>query len=167
MTCKHKNEEWFWKVQSCNEYGWHCMDCEEPFPGEPPGFSPHLDRKEIAGKVHGLMLDMMDANFVHFSNSDHGHHVCTTVVDWCKRKGIYDQYSIIGRIFKVDGKRHAKFWKKIGKGVIKGKDPRDRCDCGALSNISSIRKGEILHSCSDCARENRTGIHSLEAGDDG
>ncbi len=44
--------------------------------------------------------------------------------------------------------RHATFWREISEGILAGKDPRDRCACGALSSITTWKDRNRVVACS-------------------
>ena len=145
MSCEH---EYHWVSQDCNEYGWHCLHCQEPFTGEPPGYSAEFDRDKIISKVESVIWDLVDANFLYFSNSSQLNFVIDQVASWCRRKEKFDQYSIIRRVFKeLD---HSEYWRDIGRGVRGGNDPRERCTCGNLATIYTSNADGSKNYCESC-----------------
>lgn len=136
MSCEHD----FFYYMATNEDGWKCCGCGHK-PGEPPGFSPRLDRSEIGRKVYGVLSDLVDHDFIHVSNGSHGDAITSAVADRCQEAKRFDQYSIV--LFIVEGmaESHAKYWREVSEGVLAGKDPRNRCPCGALSNSSASSGG--------------------------
>lgn len=117
-----------------NEAGWRCTDCDHR-PGEPPGYSPQLDRKLIDFKVGAILMDACTANLIYVSNGSHGEFLAAKVADRCVREDRFDQYSILLYILEEMTQSHAEYWKGISDGVIAGKDPRDRCHCGQLAKM--------------------------------
>jgi hypothetical protein len=132
MNCQH---DFHWYLQDCNEDGWMCCACKHK-PGEPPGFSPELDRKEIERKAWAILHELCDAKFIYVSNSTAGDSISSHVADMCRGAGFYDQWSVAKCILDTLAPSHGTFWKGISDGIIAGKDPRDRCHCGRLSNRS-------------------------------
>ncbi len=126
--CEH---EYHW-YPAPNENGWKCCLCDYQ-PGEPTGFSPQLDRDLIQTKVFGILQDLSMANIVYVSNSSHGDSLVGIVAKRCRTEDTYDQYSIALWLLEAMTESHAVYWKKIGEGVVTGKDPRERCHCGALA----------------------------------
>lgn len=135
-----------------NEDGWRCCSCNHK-PGEPPGYSPQLDREMIVTKVYGIQGDMHDADLIRFSNGSEGDGAAEMVADRCRNEGRYDQYSIILFTMELVTHGHAKYWKEVSDAIIAGKDTRDRCSCGELSTSSSNSgpNGSWVHRCSKCA----------------
>ena len=133
-----------------NEAGWRCCHCDHK-PGEPPGFSPQLDREQIDTKVGSILLDLHNGNFVHVSNGTGGEVLTEMVAERCKAEGRYDQYSIALFILEAMTARHAAYWREISDGIIAGKDPRPRCDCGKLPSIYTDGK----QYCWECREKTR------------
>ena len=140
--------EFYYYPSAPNEDGWRCCGCDHK-PGEPPGFSPELDRTRTFEKVNGLCMDLHDRDLVYFSNSDHGLGVADSVAGRCKAAGIYDQYSIVQWVFEAEAS-HAEYWRKISEDILAGKDGRSRCPCGLLSNSTRFAGGgrDPTHRCS-------------------
>lgn len=67
QACDHPEGSLFYYLAP-NEDGWKCTCGFQP--GEPPGFSPQLDRKQIWIKVYGLLNDLTNANFISISNGN-------------------------------------------------------------------------------------------------
>lgn len=133
--CKH---EFYW-YPAINETGWKCSSCDFK-PGEPPGFDPKLDRLDIHGKVYAILSDMHDANLVYVSNGSMGDGLTSRVANACHKRNRYDQETIIREIMAAFGPSHARYWAKVSRGVMVGKDPRHRCACGKLATCSSNGK---------------------------
>lgn len=144
MKTEHEHE--FYYYLNGNEEGWKCR-CGF-VPGEPSGFSPALDRQLIETKVGGILMDMHNANLVYISNGSHGDYIEARVVDRCRKRGLFDQYSIARFILDELQPSHAKYWKKVSRGVLAGRDNRARCPCGALSTCSTLKNGENTYRCS-------------------
>ena len=147
MTCPH---DYYWYPKeggSPNEQGWRCVVCDER-PGEPPGFSPHLDREETYRKVSGILMDLCDDGFIYVSSGTAGDGMTVHVAEKCHETGVYDQYTIIRLLMEsCDG--HADYWKRISEGVISGNDIRERCFCGALSVWWSSQGGREKRGCNN------------------
>jgi hypothetical protein len=142
----HEHE--FYYYAAANEAGWKCCVCGER-PGEPPGFSPQLDRTRLERKVFGLLDDLHNHNLVYVSNGCGGDAIVADVAERCRADGVYDQASILAFILGTDGGRHAKYWKEVSDAIIAGRDPRNRCACGALATCSSgTNEGTWLYTCS-------------------
>lgn len=147
MKCEKCGDEVYW-YSATNEDGWRCCRCQHK-PGEPPGFSPQLDRDLIAIKVHSILHDMHESNVVYVSSGSMGDGIACMVEKMCVKDQKYDQYSIALFILKVMAPSHAKYWKKVSRGVLSGKDVRNRCHCGALSTRSRGFNGQWEYRCSD------------------
>lgn len=143
MKTEHEHDFFFFL--HCNEEGWKCGCGLQP--GEPPGFAPNLDRDKIGSKVDGILRDMHQAGLVYISNGSHGDHVVAQVIERCRKRETYDQYSIARFILDELQPSHAKYWKKISRGVLKGRDTRARCPCGELSKCSTLKDGENTYRC--------------------
>jgi hypothetical protein len=131
---------------SPTEKGWVCMNCEEQ-PGEPPGFSPALDREYTDIKVYCILVLLHEHNFVHVSNNTVGSGIVATVTRQCKEADIYDQYSIIQMLMvQMD---HAAYWAETARSIVAGKDRRTRCACGELATCHQIGGAS---KCSNCYR---------------
>ena len=141
--CRH---DYHWYSNFVTEAGWKCCLCNEK-PGEPPGFSPALDRAELERKVCAVMSDLHDANFIYISNGSGGDMLTADVVEWCRRQNRFDQGSIAFFILATVVPSHAKYWGEVSEGVIAGKDPRRRCHCGRLSTMTI---GDRAYCSSDC-----------------
>lgn len=129
-VCKHEPFGYF---PAINENGWKCFDGDHLLPGEPDGYRPDLDRSHTEDKVYGIMNDLHQGSFVYISNNEMGEFVTREVIQRCRDTGLYDQISIMQFVLEFAEDGHAKFWKKIGDGVVSGNDPRDRCHCGKLA----------------------------------
>jgi len=143
--CGHKE---FYYYPAPNEAGWKCVDCGQKMPGDPAGYRPDLDRKEIRLKAGGLLNDLHNANLIYISNGSHGDHIEAKVADRCRREGRFDQYSILLLILEELTPSHAEYWKRVGDGVVSGNDPRSRCDeegCGKLADSYGARKTCMEH----------------------
>lgn len=143
-ACEH---EFFWYAAT-NEDGWKCCSCDYK-PGEPPGFSPSLDREMISTKVDCILHDLHDAGFVHVSNGSEGDGIANHISKICERKQTFDSYSILRLIMDVMTPSHAKYWKRISRGVLNGNDKRDRCPCGALSRSAHGQNGKWEYRCAN------------------
>jgi hypothetical protein len=117
-----------------NEDGWKCVDCGL-VPGEPPGFSPELDRKLTPRKVMAVLMTLDNSNIVSVSNGTMGESLESIVAGLCHRRQRFDQYSIALYLLDAMTKSHADYWAKVSEGVLSGNDPRTRCACGALATI--------------------------------
>jgi hypothetical protein len=144
--CEH---EFYFYPEPHNEAGWKCINCKLQ-PGEPPGFSPNLDRLKCRTKVDGLLLDLHNHDFVSVSNGDCGDGLGAMVAERCEREGRFDQYSILLFILEAMTKSHADYWKKISDGILAGNDPRHRCDCGKLATSYTFKDGKETRRCSGC-----------------
>lgn len=130
MSCQH---DYHWYQDFCTEAGWKCCMCSEK-PGEPPGFSPELDRAEIERKVGAVMHDLRDADFIYISNGTGGDGLTAGIAERCKAEGRFDQASIALFILEAVTPSHAAYWKGVSDGIVAGKDPRRRCHCGRLAH---------------------------------
>ncbi len=144
---KCKNGCDFHYYPATNEDGWRCLYCDHR-PGEPPGFSPHLDRSHIYEKVGGLLHDLCDVNLIFVSNATGADLLTSAVTDRCVKEQRFDQYSILLFLLEEDTPGHAGYWKDISEGVLVGKDPRDRCHCGKLANGSQYSSTGWIRYCS-------------------
>lgn len=149
----HEHE--FYYYASANEQGWKCCGCDEK-PGEPPGFSPQLDREFIHRKVFGLLDDLHNHDLVYVSNGDHGEAIVSGVAEECRAAGVYDQRSILAFLVGPDGGSHATYWKGISDGIIAGKDPRERCVCGKLASCYSGGLAACSFKCMESMKPKRT-----------
>ena len=147
-ACAH---EFFWYLAT-NEDGWRCCHCLFK-PGEPPGFDPKLDRELIDEKVGGILMDMHEAGLIYVSNGTGGDALTAMVAEQCTEAGVYDQYSIAAFILAAETASHAKYWQTVSEGILAGNDPRNRCDCGKLSTISSLKAGKTIYRCGTCDAE--------------
>ena len=141
VSCTPKS--YHWHLAPTDEAGWHCSECGGLMPGEPPGYSPQLDRIAIGSKVDSILQELHMQDFVYVSNSTDGDSTVHVVSEACKNLGAYDQITIIKLI--CNGHGHRKYWTELGEAILAGKDPRSRCWCGKLANRSSGRD----HYCSD------------------
>lgn len=145
-ACSH---EYFWYPSPAQEIGWKCVNCKLK-PGEPPGYSPELDRSETYNKANCVLMDMVTAELVSVSNSDHGDAIASSVANRCNETKRYDQESIVLFIAELcagDGK----YWRELGERLVVGEDPRARCPCGALATIYS---GNSRYCSSRCMNRN-------------
>jgi hypothetical protein len=129
---KCKEHDYHWYSDGCNEAGWKCTACDHQ-PGEPPGFSPQLDRERIFWKVGAVLHDMTDADLISVSNGSEGDCLTAQIADRCVAENLFDQYSIQLFLLREMTPSHAEYWKEIGEGILTGNDPRDRCHCGKLA----------------------------------
>ncbi len=157
IQCSKCNGTEFSWQPAINEKGWFCCECNAQ-PGEPPGYCPELDRQEIARKVDALLLALHDYDFTCVSNGSTGDWIVGATVHWCKDEGYYDQAAILQRLLRYndgvpgseeEGPNHSNYWKKVGDGVLGGKDPRSRCPCGALATRSRTYQGETTYACNE------------------
>jgi hypothetical protein len=131
---KCKNGCDFHYFPAVNEDGWLCVYCDNR-PGEPPGFSPQLDREQIYFKVGGILHDACDADLIFVSNGTGADLLTAKVADRCVKERRFDQYSILSYILQEMAPGHAEYWRGVSEGILAGKDPRDRCHCGKLANL--------------------------------
>lgn len=146
MTCQH---EFYWYAAPHNEQGWKCAACKHK-PGEPPGFSPELDRSRTYDKVSGILMDMVNADLVSVSNGSAGDGIAASVADRCHETRRFDQESIVYFIADLcagDGK----YWRELGERLMAGDDPRPRCPCGKLATIYT---GSLRYCSSECEGRN-------------
>jgi hypothetical protein len=93
---------------SVNENGWRCTGCNLIF-----GRSKFLDRKYISNKVYGVLWEMTEAKLFYVSNGTEGEGITHAISQVCKRRRVYDQYSIVRFIItSPSAKSHAEYWKK-------------------------------------------------------
>jgi hypothetical protein len=123
-----------------NEAGWQCPACGHR-PGEPPGFSPELDRKLIEIKAGGLLMELTMAELIYVSNGSSGELLTARVADRCVRENRYDQYSILLYLLEITTESHAEYWQEISENILKETDIRDRCHCGKLATSWTGDKG--------------------------
>lgn len=145
-NCKNDEHEYHYYPQT-NEDGWRCVYCDDQ-PGEPPGFSPRLDRAQIYEKVGGILLDASSNDLISISNGSQGDYLTAKVADRCVRDRYFDQYSILAFILDELTPGHAMYWKEISEGIIAGADPRDRCHCGKLATGHSFSSAGKAAYCS-------------------
>lgn len=142
-----------WHLDPCNEAGWRCAQCCLPMPGEPPGFSPELDRSEIGEKVEAIAQFLQAYELLYFSNSTEGVCAVREIAMDCKALGLYDQYSIIRLLAGYDN--HADYWKDLSEKILSGNDPRRRCVCGKLA---SSFPGDKAYCSTECeVRDSKQG----------
>ncbi len=142
MTCPH---EFFWYPAPHNETGWRCVNCQHK-PGEPPGYSPELDRSDTYNKVNCLLMDMANHERVSVSNGSTGDAITSSVVKRCHETKRYDQESIVMFLAELcagDGK----YWRELGERIVAGEDPRPRCVCGKLAAIYSNNSRYCSSEC--------------------
>jgi hypothetical protein len=144
--CKNDKHDYHY-YPTINEDGWRCIYCNSR-PGEPPGFSPHLDRSHIYEKVRGVLHELCVANLISVSNGTGADLLIAKVCDRCVREMRFDQCSILFYLAEEKWKDHAEYWKKVSEGILAGKDPRDRCHCGKLANVSQYTSTGWIRYCS-------------------
>lgn len=138
MNCPEcDGSEWAWYLAD-NEEGWKCLDCGHK-PGEPPGYSPELDREEIGSKIYSILLELTQSHstepgFVYVSNGSMGDGIVAVTAAWCRETGHYDQASIAWKCIENCGAK-SDFWREQGEAIRAGKDPRRRCNCGVLATV--------------------------------
>lgn len=132
-ACKH--EGMYWYSSPHNERGWCCVDCGWS-PGEEPGYSPEHDRDLIRTKAWCILHDLVDADIVSISNSDHGESVASMAARKARDERCFDQESVARIILTIVAGDGA-FWRERHEQILAGKDPRDRCHCGKLSNSTT------------------------------
>lgn len=59
------------------------------------GLRPDLDRQLIEGKVSDLLLNLHDGNLIFVSDATEGEFIIHNVVEQCKERDRYDQYTIL------------------------------------------------------------------------
>lgn len=131
-ACKHSGLYWY--ASPHDEHGWYCVDCQWS-PGEEPGYSPEHDRDLLETKVDCILQDLVMAELVSVSNSDHGHEIIAHAVRVCRDARTLDSESIAAVLTKIcagDGK----FWREQHESILAGQDKRNRCACGKLSTRS-------------------------------
>jgi hypothetical protein len=134
--------QFYWTPDALNEQGWRLSNSDEPAPGEPDGYRPDLDRAMIYTKVHCIAEAMREQHLYEIPEMEY----LSMAAEACKRRGKYDQYTIIEMLCQVQ-KSHGDYWKKVGQGIVKGKDPRTRCWCGKLAKCYNPGK-EQANACS-------------------
>ena len=143
-TCEH---ELYWYGAPANEQGWKCCSCDFK-PGEPPGFSPHHDRELLSVKIDSILQDLFSASIVYVSNSCAGEALVEMAHSMCIVNDTYDSVSIARWLLELCGNDdHAAYWRKVSTGMLTGSDPRDRCRCGKLAQVFSVREGTSTSSC--------------------
>lgn len=157
---------WDGSDRGTNETGWQCMNCQDR-PGEPPGFSPQLDRSNTFDKVMGIMLDLAATRACNFSNSTDGMMTAEIIAARCREEDVYDQWSICEWIFEYknrdrgEGHGHRAYWKRIAEGVLSGNDPRDRCEAHSELANHWVSKGNgepAKAYCNKCYEEGLTRV---------
>lgn len=118
-----------------NENGWRCLHCTDK-PGEPPGFSPQLDRSRLEFKVFALLNELHNTDLVYVSNGTMGDSLVNAVAARCLNERRFDQYSILFFILDLMTESHALYWSKVSEAIVNGKDQRNRCHCGKLATCS-------------------------------
>ncbi len=142
-----KEHDFFWYGSPHNEAGWRCCYCKHK-PGEPPGFDPNLDRKEIERKAWCILNDLVEANIVYVSNGSQGDGMTAMVADACNEANRFDSYTIARMLLQNLTPGHAEYWSKVSEAILAGKDTRNRCRCGALATCSSsVAGGGWVHRC--------------------
>lgn len=136
-TCECPKPCWIWRLASCNESGWTCTICNMKAPGDPPGYRPDLDRKEVKEKVRAVLMTMHETDLIYVSNSDHGEGIIGSVARACIKAGMFAQSSIIHRI--IGGMDDGKSWKEQASRIEAGNDSRERCHCGALATSFRVQ----------------------------
>lgn len=144
----HKHEAIYWRL-AANEDGWMCS-CGR-YPGEPVGFDPVADKEQIAVKVHSILSELHEKEFIYIANGSEGDILETMVANRCRNENRFDQYSIIRFIMDLEAPSHADYWRKITMSIRDGRDPRDRCQlCNKLAK-QWCGKDKF---CADCGRTN-------------
>jgi hypothetical protein len=148
FSCKHDHP--VWRVDpkghaAANETGWHCPACGVA-PGEPPGYSPELDKRELQEKVASVLMALHNAGIVYVSNGSAGDGIAHAVAGALTRTGDFDQYTIARSVLDLMHGSHQEYWRKVGDGIRAGKDTRERCACGKLADVWS---GGV-RQCSGC-----------------
>lgn len=145
--CDH---DFQWFADFAQERGWKCLNCKLR-PGEPEGFSPQHDREFIDRKVFALLNDLFNADLIYVSNGTEGDYLVAHVAERCREAGCYDQGTVLLFLVEAKAESHAKFWAEISNGIIAGKDPRERCECGKLATSSTLDgKGGWIRECNEC-----------------
>jgi hypothetical protein len=144
MSNKHEHEYYYYP--DTNEEGWKCVGCNDR-PGEPPGFSPYLDRQLINIKAESLLMDLCRNDLIYISNNSEGEYLTASVAEKCRASNLYDQYSILHFILEVEAPSHAEYWKQVSEGILKGSDPRKRCACGRLATSFSNEGDFCSYDC--------------------
>lgn len=75
--------------------GWHCLSCNGPAGGEPPGHRPDLDRELVIDKVLSLNQLLHDQGLVRFDHPDDAATAVQHVSRLCRATGRYDQLFIV------------------------------------------------------------------------
>lgn len=157
-TCTCPKPYPIWQLAPCNEDGWTCGGCANKLPGEPPGFSPQLDRSNIEDKVGAILMELHENKLIYVSNSSEGDSIAGTVAVRCRDTFRFDQYSIISFIMDYLSS-HGDYWMKLSEGVMSGNDKRDRCKCGKLATSYVGSKDGWTHYCNECYKE-ANALHS-------
>lgn len=138
-TCKH--DGLYWYAAPADEKGWRCADCGWQ-PGEDPGYSPQHDRSHLSLKVGCIIQDLHDREIIYVSNGTCGEVLTSQSVALCIERRLYDSVSIARVVLELEADdEHAKFWRDRGEGIVAGADPRHRCACGKLANVSTSEGG--------------------------
>lgn len=138
---KCKNGCDFHYYPATNEDGWRCIYCDH-HPGEPPGFSPQLDRELIGLKVGAILHDACNAHLISVSNGSDGDCLSALIADKCVRADRFDQYSILFYLLAEMTPSHAEHWREVSDGIIAGANKRNRCHCGKLATLHIGGQGD-------------------------
>lgn len=140
----------YWYAAPVDERGWLCIDCGWS-PGEDEGYSPEHDRSHIETKVGSVLFDLDAAGIIYVGSSSNGDGITGAVVDLCRARKVFDSVSIARFILEIEaGECHMKFWRERGESILEGRDNRNRCKCGRLSNCSRGNgDGTWTFLCSD------------------
>lgn len=150
-----------------NERGWVCVECDEQTVGEPPGFSPFLDRELIDRKAENLAQHLVTAGLISLPEMWYLELCGGYVAEKCNDIKTYDSYTVMQFVLECWANYdflahhgaehcqgtggHAAFWKNISDGVLAGNDPRDRCECGELATVYGDK-----NQCGACANRKAT-----------
>jgi len=93
-NCNHPEDMIFY-YPKVNNSGWRCGSCQYEF-----GEREDWDKERIWSKVHGLLLDIHDNNFIYISNGTMGDIITDNIVFTCKKAQKYTQDFILKQIFK-------------------------------------------------------------------
>jgi len=147
VGCAHAGLYWY--PAPADERGWRCVDCDWR-PGEPPGFSPQHDRSHLQLKAWCILHDMHESGIVFVSNSSEGDSIAASTADMARASRRYDSASIARIILeRYANAEHVQYWRSIGDGIVAGRDPRERCHCGALATVFTLGGGTRSATCSE------------------
>lgn len=122
-NCGKVSGEHFWRA-AANEAGWECGWCRTNL-----GFRPDLDGELLELKVMGLIYDLGSANLIYVSNGTEGELICESVVKRAKKRGRYDQHTLLELILEdpyLGGQSHADYWAKERARALRGDPPVDQ-----------------------------------------